>query len=456
MPTPKKAFFSDVFITTIVVCLVPIFLMVLIWIIPLILDFIRPYQSSNYGKSSSANLAYLLYSLVFVLLISLLVLWRIPKYQLRELALPDESDARTKFDRKKEKIKLEDDIRKTLAQIIAGCFVVVTVYSTYVSFELSRKTRNTEQISNAMEALENKDDLTSSRGMYLLERAIEEVPEDREGIINFLCTYLQDTTRRGQERTASGNRITRTIFVIIKLSPKAEERIDLTNLDLRNLNLELNETFPTNVDLSGTDLTGIRMNGVDLGQAILQDTVFTDVDLSRVNLGRSIVNLSGADLRKVRLFSYRTSPGFGPGSELGEAICEKDRDQGYVLKYNCDLKQLKGSNLSHVNLSGNVTLGSAQLVNVNLTGANLSNTALTNADLSNAILKDTNLTGTSLVNTVLYNVDLSTVIGITLDQLKGALINEKTTLSTALKPYHGVLLALSKKKEEEKEKNKKK
>src|SRR5262249_47028306 len=81
----------------------------------------------------------LLTSLLFAGIVLLLVLWKVPALQVgRTKALTDEN----RFER-------ENEARKTLAQILAGVFVLAGLYSSMQTFNLSREGQITDRFTKA-------------------------------------------------------------------------------------------------------------------------------------------------------------------------------------------------------------------------------------------------------------------------------------------------------------------
>lgn len=134
-------------------------------------------------------------------------------------------------------------------------------------------------------------------------------------------------------------------------------RLNLVNVDLQNTRL-------TNIDLSKANLGGAILTDVDLSDANLAGADLSGANMQRAKLANANLinaNLTGTDLRNAQL----------PGADLTGA-------------------NLSNAQLHHTNLK-NITLRKAILVKANLSNAELIGANLSDANLSEAILEDTTL-----------------------------------------------------------------
>ena len=63
-----------------------------------------------------------------------MLVWFLPKFYVRSLPIESGKD----FDREKERLKLEDDTRKTIAQIVGGAVILGSLILTYNTFLFSK------------------------------------------------------------------------------------------------------------------------------------------------------------------------------------------------------------------------------------------------------------------------------------------------------------------------------
>jgi uncharacterized protein YjbI with pentapeptide repeats len=75
-----------------------------------------------------------------------------------------------------------------------------------------------------------------------------------------------------------------------------------------------------------------------------------------------------------------------------------------------------------------IDLHGAYVARTDLRGAILTNADLTDANATNVDFRGADMTGTILTGTILNGADLRDVIGLTVEQLESAVINEQTIL----------------------------
>jgi len=73
---------------------------------------------------------------LFIALMVGLLVWYVPKQQVKKLESKQSGDKLTEFEREQKRLKLEDDTRKTLAQIIGGVFLIAGLFVTYNTYRL--------------------------------------------------------------------------------------------------------------------------------------------------------------------------------------------------------------------------------------------------------------------------------------------------------------------------------
>ena len=150
-------------------------------------------------------------------------------------------------------------------------------------------------------------------------------------------------------------------------SSKKEDVLDLSNMDLKNVNFML-------VDFSGSNLARSNLKGVNLEDSNLQGTNLKLTKLEDANLERA--RLKGADLKGANL--------------VGANLAWADLKEASLINIQLRKASLQNANLSGANLEEADLLGAnlefAKLKGVNLSGANLQGANLTDAKLENANL----------------------------------------------------------------------
>ena len=303
-------------------------------------------------------------SFFIVAAISGFVLWKVPVWQVRT-SLP-ESDEKH-FDK-------ENEARKTLAQILGGAFVLISLYTSTKSFELAREGQMTDRFTKAIEQLGAADNGRPKLdvrlgGIYALTRIAGDSPKDQPAIERVLSAYLQ--THSPSEVSPIANPSETPVSAAL--------HVDDLGPDIRAiLSFLVNRNALTDdpLDLRSTDLRGAQLNHIYLFEA----------NLSRAYLNRA---------------------------KLAQAILVNS-DLTYASLVNADMRlaDLRGARIKGANLSF-ADMGSADL-----SGANLEGSGLTQTNLDGANLRGANLKG---------------VVDLTQEQLNSAIGDRKTELPPPLR-----------------------
>ena len=255
---------------------------------------------------------------------------------------------------------LEDEHRRTLAQILAGCGLLVGLYLTWrrivatednvrVAEETVRVAEEghiTDRFTKAIAQLGDKEMAIRLGGIYALERLAKDSEKDHGPIMEVLTAYVRENAPRQEEDPQKAAEKPPTdIQAILTVIVRRET----TGNNRRNDRLDLSNTHLAGVIILGADLSEANLGGANLSGAHL-----VGADLSGATLGWAVSNRAGLMLAGL-MFS-------DPG----------------------------GANLSEANLGG------ANLSEANLNGAHLSRTFLSEADLNGADLNGADLNGAHL------------------------------------------------------------
>jgi hypothetical protein len=280
------------------------------------------------------------------------ILWSVPKRQVKGLAnlLPEE------------RLKLENETRKIMAEIVGGACLLIgliftweTVKGTAENLRISQKSlvvaqegQNIEQFIRAMEQLGKVDEGKESHlairlgGIRGLERLADTSSRDYWPIMEILTTYIREQARwqinkmrAGKEQVELKPEIQAILSVLGNRSKsygEGETRImDLKGVDLRGANLEmynfdgadfslahLEKTILKGIKLKQASLRGAYLNNAGLEQAQLQGAILSAADLSDANLTGAVfkdaimdevdfsrATLDGADFIGVNLKNAR-------------------------------------------------------------------------------------------------------------------------------------------------------
>jgi hypothetical protein len=284
----------------------------------------------------------LLWSLLFLGLIVILLLWRLPKLQVsRSTGVTDEN----RFDR-------ENEARKTLAQILGGAFLLAGLYSSVQTLQPSREGQITDHYTRAIDQLgasdgEGKPNLeVRLGGIYALERVARESDRDYGTIMEVLATYVREHSHREKDNPHLGA----DIQAILTVLGRRDHRHDLRTLDLAD-----------------TNLSGAYLDQVDLTKANLH---LADLSRSNLHLG----DLSGANLIETNLNGSDLTSADLSGAELsGATLLTATLTAAHLSKAVLDLADLTGANLESADLTG-ADLTFSKLKGARVGGLDLSTT----------------------------------------------------------------------------------
>jgi hypothetical protein len=278
--------------------------------------------------------------------------WWIPKWEMRPL--------RSIILDPKAQADVEDNLRKSVGQLIGGAFVIAAAYLAYFQTqetlkaqdEQSKRSVISQQISKGFELLGEKDNpIKRLGGIYALEGVMNDSGEYHEAIVEALCAFVRENTK-AVSNEAPPEVDTQAALNVVKRRHEGAGVCVLTRARIPQVVLS-NAPLPGAV-LDGTNLNHGRLAGIQLDQ------------------GASLI---GAHMEDTELF-------------------------GAHLEY---------ANLNCADLIGARPI-SAFFTRAHLIGANLSN-----SNLNGALLKDAQLDGARL-----DNADLSDALELTQDQLNKA------------------------------------
>lgn len=279
------------------------------------------------------NFSATLVEVALLIAVILLSLWKLPVWQVaRSKGLTDEK----RFER-------ENEARRTLAQIIAGVFLLAGLYSSVESFNLAREGQLTDRYAKAIEQLGASDPTGRPRleirigGIYALERIANDSARDHRVVMEVLTAYVRDNAPRkiapaklskpiaappsAQEEEL---RVAPDIQAILTVLGRRELKflqapIDLRNTDLRGANLAAG--LFSGANFSGADLTGANLGGSQLAGANFNYANLTGADFL-------IANLSGALLYQANCREANFTGTILTGANLNDADLSSAEDLG--------------------------------------------------------------------------------------------------------------------------------
>lgn len=245
--------------------------------------------------------------------VAILIVWWIPKRQTSNLRLEA-----------KDRLTLENELRKTIAQIVGGAAILAGLYFTWQqlqasrrSLEIAQEAQTTERFTRAVDQIGNQQLQVRVGGIYALGEISKDPSYDRRWtVISVLAAFLRDRAswRPGPPKIPLPEDIQAAVSVIAARDSRGatydatiHHVIDLTGTDLRRALLraanlqavELTRVHLEGADLRGASLAGVVMTGAHLDEALLDDSDLSAADLRGTELRGT--SLSGANLRRAHL-----------------------------------------------------------------------------------------------------------------------------------------------------------
>jgi Pentapeptide repeats (8 copies) len=225
--------------------------------------------------------------------------------------------------------QLQNNIRTTLLQGLAGIVVVAGAVATWRQIRITQEGQITDRLTRAVDQLGNKNIDVRIGGIYALERIAKNSKADRKTIQFQLGAFVRNharwpATKDQQHPTPTVDEnlpwmqvrapdIWAAVAVLGRRPPMPDENpLYLSRVDLRGL--QLDDARLTGAQMRHTNLAGARLQktqldrgdleGADLRRANLEGTQLTEANLSSAylqgaNLRRA--DLSHADLRGANL-----------------------------------------------------------------------------------------------------------------------------------------------------------
>jgi hypothetical protein len=218
-------------------------------------------------------------------------------------------------------LTLENEFRKTMAQIMGGAAILAGLYFTWQqlqasrrSLEIAQEAQTTERFTRAVDQIGNQQMQVRVGGIYALGEISKDPSYDRRWIvISVLAALLRDRAswHPGPPKIPLPEDIQAALSVIAARDSRGttydattRHVIDLTGTDLRRALLRagnLQAVQLTRAHLEGADLRGASLAGVVMTGAYLDDALLDDSDLTAADLRGSELrgaSVSGANLRK--------------------------------------------------------------------------------------------------------------------------------------------------------------
>ncbi len=367
-------------------------------------------QSGVAPSTQSEAMAYVLGILVAVavVLLSVWFIWVVPQLQVQPIVETQPDGLKPS-----ERFGLENEARKTVAQIVGGIVVIFGLLATGVNIaitqreteknrKLSLEGQITDRYTKAIAQLGDPKLEVRLGGIYALERIAYDSKRDVKTILEVLSAFVREKApiqnsslkikHDADEKPATD---IQAVLTVIGRLPANDIDWDL---DLANTNL--NDT-----DLCGADLRGARFNGVSLRGANL-----------------CFVNFSGARLRNADLSGANLSEANFSGGEFRFTIFPSTTESEFQLSH------LPGADLTGAILSG------ANLRNTHFSQKSFNTPEIAHAGVLKLTSTKVNLARTGFVG----------VLNLEWNQLEDAVIDEYTLFSPEFEAKKKAKLAIQK------------
>ncbi len=394
--------------------------------------------------------------LLFAIILAVLIF--VPKWQAGTFTDSESNNERVinRFTNS-ERFRMEDEARKTLAQIIGGIFVLIGLIVTFNAYQVSvqkqdldRDAQMTDRFSKAITHLSDEKLVVRIGGLFELERIAIDSPKDAPTTKQLIYAYLHNNfsnSKSDSSKPAKASVVRKnsnglsienfqspselqTIINVIQSISDDLERLDMRSLDLSDRNLARGKYIYAN--FSNTDLTGAILFASDFKGADFRKSnlsrASTDI-AEHVEIGRSLVTLITPEAARAIFSQADFEDANLTDADLTASICKGAKFRNAILRsailYKVDLSDADFSNSDATDSNfGQADLSRASFVRANLKGAALERAKLDLANFSDC--------------------DLSEVTGLTYDNLKLAIISERTILPAPFEPNRSELLAFSK------------
>lgn len=266
--------------------------------------------------------------------------------------------------------QLQNNIRSTLLQGLAGVLVVAGAVATWRQVQVSREGQITDRLTHAIDQLGNDKVDVRIGGIYALERLAKDSAADRLAIGEILAAFI-----RSHVPWSAGHRS--------RPDPRPLPDVD--------------ETAPWLTDRAPDVRTAVLVLGRYPRNEHDQRLAVRRVDLQRTNFyGGTLINVD---------LAYSNLAG-GLAAGVHWEMCRffrTDLRKTELIRAKLDRSDFTEAHLQEANLEG-ATLREANLSNASLCGANLRDADLRDSNLTQADLRNANLSGALLLGAQLVDV----------------------------------------------------
>lgn len=253
------------------------------------------------------------------LLLGCAALWAIPKLQVYNVTLGTNEEKRA---------NLENEFRKTFAQIVAGLLIIIGFYFSANQLIIASSKDINDRYYSAIGQLSNKAEYIQIGGLLSLSRLMSANDLDIGDFQSLLIAFIRENGHL--DRTFAENvdnkddQIKQSVEValgVLSLTKQSDYQDGQICNNDKLINLEgtqLSKADLRNVNLTGIRLSNSRFHRADLSRANLQCSFLLNADFEKASLKGA--NLRGANLRGANLYQADLS-----GANLLDAAVDRDQ-----------------------------------------------------------------------------------------------------------------------------------
>jgi hypothetical protein len=252
--------------------------------------------------------------------------WRLPKRQVNRLRLTIR-DPKARAD-------VEDNLRKTIGQLIGGAAVLIGAGSgaVFAYLQLSQQQQGSRdllisnQVAKGFEQLGSDKAVVRLGGIYALEGVMNNSVQYHLPVLESLCAFVRDGTRTVTRDSPPATDIQAALTVIGRRRTEIGyggvpdfSDAHIPSADLISANLS--RAFLVGTKLTGADLSDANLSGADLFHADLFHANLSGAGLVGANL--SGAKLSDADLRGAKVTQAQLDQACGIDVKLDPGLTLK-------------------------------------------------------------------------------------------------------------------------------------
>ncbi|MBS1797811.1 MAG: pentapeptide repeat-containing protein [Acidobacteria bacterium] len=245
---------------------------------------------------------------LLAMIFSFLAIWYFPKENLKYLRNKLTSETQSEFEKERDILKITDDTRKTVAQIIGGAFFIFGLIVTYDTYQLTKQRIFSERYSEAIKLVKDDDSLARMAGLFEIRNISKEPnsssPVIKDILILYINTHSQKILDSNKQKNADGCQCYSTEK--LKDIESAAQILGDKNTYYSYLGdrIELNNVFFFNANLEGVNFEKAVFRGgcfteTNLNNAYLSGSNFIDADLTGANFINA--DLRGANLVRTNI-----------------------------------------------------------------------------------------------------------------------------------------------------------